>query len=337
MEPNSVLFVDDERNILGSLKRGLIDEEYKCFFCLTSEEALEILAKENISVIVTDIKMPGINGLELLKIVKENYPLIVRIVLSGYIQLPQVLAVVNQGDIFRFITKPWSLEKDLKPIIRQAIKYYNLERERQELHKRLEEQNLIYQKILKSTEKKAMNHQKDMKNLRRISSFIFSNFIDSYQDITVENIKETAGIYNSYLDSLPSSITEFSIGDLEKEFKEHCSTVQLNIDSQTTIMGDYSFWINFITFLLEHLPERFNVPLFLNIGYTTSDKTTIRIALVISIPIQSPDNEMTLITPLIKMLGEIIGFAWLNYINGDFRYWHFETTMPLILTARNRI
>ncbi len=63
------------------------------------------MERENISVLVTDMKMPGMNGLELLKIVRQKYPDTIRIVLSGYTQLPQVLVTVNQGDIFKICNK----------------------------------------------------------------------------------------------------------------------------------------------------------------------------------------------------------------------------------------
>lgn len=102
---NSILFVDDEKLITNSLRRGLLDEKYRKFFANSGEDALGIMERENISVLVTDMKMPGMNGLELLKIVRQKYPDTIRIVLSGYTQLPQVLVTVNQGDIFKICNK----------------------------------------------------------------------------------------------------------------------------------------------------------------------------------------------------------------------------------------
>jgi DNA-binding NtrC family response regulator len=73
----AVLFVDDEVNILNSLRRGLIDVDYKCFFASSGKEALEIMKENLISVIVTDMRMPEMDGLTLLKEVKEKYPMTV--------------------------------------------------------------------------------------------------------------------------------------------------------------------------------------------------------------------------------------------------------------------
>ena len=73
--------------------------------------------------------MPGMDGVELLKIVRETYPHIVMIVLSGYTDMPTLLKEFNQGEIFEFVPKPWKLEKDLKKIVRNAIDHYNLRNE----------------------------------------------------------------------------------------------------------------------------------------------------------------------------------------------------------------
>ena len=125
MKERTVLFVDDEENILRSLKRGLIDEPYKTLFANSGKEALEVLEQEKIHILVTDMRMPEMGGLDLLRIVKERYPDIVRIVLSGYTQVTTLLTAINQGEIYKYITKPWELEEEFKPAIRQAVEYYN--------------------------------------------------------------------------------------------------------------------------------------------------------------------------------------------------------------------
>ena len=68
----TVLFVDDEVNVLSSLKRGLYKEDYRCMFAESAGEALKIMEEHKIAVIVTDMKMPGMDGLALLRILKEK-------------------------------------------------------------------------------------------------------------------------------------------------------------------------------------------------------------------------------------------------------------------------
>ncbi len=137
MEQRTILFVDDEKKVLMSLKRGLLDEPYRSLFAESGKEALEVLEKEEVHVIVTDMRMPEMSGLELLKIVKEKYPQIVRLVLSGYTQITTLLTAINQGEIFKFITKPWKLEEEFKCVIRQAVEYYNLHADKAKLEAEL--------------------------------------------------------------------------------------------------------------------------------------------------------------------------------------------------------
>lgn len=126
-----VLFVDDEEQILKSLKRGLLDESYNKLFASSGEEALEILDNNEVYVIVTDMRMPEMSGLELLKIVKVKYPNVIRMVLSGYTQITTLLTAINQGEIYKYITKPWKLEKEFIPAVREAIDYYTFKNQRQ--------------------------------------------------------------------------------------------------------------------------------------------------------------------------------------------------------------
>lgn len=131
MEKRTVLFVDDEEKILRSLKRGLMDEPYVSLFANSGQEALEILKQKEVHVLATDMRMPEMSGLDLLRIVKKEYPHIVRMVLSGYTKVSTLLTAINQGEIFKFITKPWQLEEEFKPAVREAVEYYSFRSQRQ--------------------------------------------------------------------------------------------------------------------------------------------------------------------------------------------------------------
>ncbi len=126
MEKRTVLFVDDEEKILRSLKRGLMDELYESLFANNGQEALEILQQNEVHVLVTDMHMSEMNGLELLKIVKLNYPHIVRMVLTGAHQ-SSLARELNEVGTYKFLicTKPWKLEEELKPAVREALNYYD--------------------------------------------------------------------------------------------------------------------------------------------------------------------------------------------------------------------
>jgi DNA-binding NtrC family response regulator len=128
-DKKTVLFVDDDEIILRSIKRGFLDEPYIQLLAGSGEEALEILQKEEVHVIVTDMCMPGMGGVELLKIVREKFPRIVKIILSGYTDMSVLNEEFNDEEIFRFIAKPWKLETDFKKVIQQALEHYDLQNE----------------------------------------------------------------------------------------------------------------------------------------------------------------------------------------------------------------
>jgi two-component system response regulator HupR/HoxA len=125
MKSKTVLFVDDEGLLLSTLKLGLEDEPYRCLFATSGAQALELLSQYKVHVIVTDMRMPEMSGLDLLKIIRQKYPNIVRMVLSGYTQVTTLLTAINEGQIYKYITKPWELENEFKPQILAALEYYD--------------------------------------------------------------------------------------------------------------------------------------------------------------------------------------------------------------------
>ena len=125
-EKRIVLFVDDDEQILRSLERGLLDESYNKLFVETCKEALEIIQQEEVHVVVTDLCMPEMTGLELLRTVKQEHPDIIWIVLSGYEQHTDLMTAVEQGEIFKLSRKPWKLGgTNFEKIVKQAVDKYN--------------------------------------------------------------------------------------------------------------------------------------------------------------------------------------------------------------------
>ena len=127
MKDITVLFVDDEKNVLNSLEYNLVREPYKKLFAQNGDEALSVLSRESVQVVVSDMRMPGMDGLALLTKVKELHPETVRIILSAFTDVPQIIASINRGEIFRYVTKP--------------IDYYMLRRDREDLIIELRQRN----------------------------------------------------------------------------------------------------------------------------------------------------------------------------------------------------
>ncbi len=126
----TVLFVDDDEAILRSLERGLLEEPYNKLFTKSCKEALEILQREEVHVIVADMRMTEMSGLELIRIIKKEYPHIISMVLSGYGEDATLQNAVDQGEIFKLIPKPWKLGGNFEKFVLLAVEQYNLQNER---------------------------------------------------------------------------------------------------------------------------------------------------------------------------------------------------------------
>ncbi len=119
-ERAKVLFVDDEKQILLSL-RALFHPHYEVFTAETGAAALDILGRETIHVIVSDERMPNMLGHELLRAAKQKSPHTMRLLLTGYADRDAILDSINDGEVFRFINKPWD-NLELRTIVGTAAK-----------------------------------------------------------------------------------------------------------------------------------------------------------------------------------------------------------------------
>ncbi|MBN1844701.1 MAG: response regulator [Sedimentisphaerales bacterium] len=122
---HKVLFVDDEPNVTRSLKHMLRREAYEIFSAGDAKEALRILAKEEIDVVVSDEQMPGMSGTKLLSVVRADFPDTVRIIMTGHARLETAVTAINEGEIYRFLIKPCN-GLDLAITIRQALQHKQL-------------------------------------------------------------------------------------------------------------------------------------------------------------------------------------------------------------------
>ncbi|HJU39887.1 MAG TPA: response regulator, partial [Tahibacter sp.] len=116
----TVLFVDDERNVLVSL-RALFRDSYRVLSTTDADEALRLVREESVDVVVSDQRMPKMLGAELLRCVRDVSPGTMRILLTGYSDLASVVSSINDGEVFRFVTKPWSNDA-IRDVVATAVK-----------------------------------------------------------------------------------------------------------------------------------------------------------------------------------------------------------------------
>jgi len=115
----TILFVDDEKRVLRSLK-ALFKPHYNVHITTDGHEALEIVKNNTVHVIVSDQRMPAMTGVELLREIKQVSPATMRLLLTGYADLPAIIDSVNDGEIFRYINKPWDNEDILNRVKKAA-------------------------------------------------------------------------------------------------------------------------------------------------------------------------------------------------------------------------
>lgn len=147
----NILYVDDEVNNLTTFKAAF-RREYNVFACTSPKEAVEVLEKNDIDLIITDQRMPGKTGVEFLEEIIPDYPNIIRMILTGFSDIDDIIKAINSGHVFRYITKPWD-ERELKQNIDIGIKLRRIEGKNRELLINLKEEFVKQQRILELFQK----------------------------------------------------------------------------------------------------------------------------------------------------------------------------------------
>lgn len=148
MKCHGLLIVDDEKEILRSLTLTFADD-YAVFTASSGAEALEILEKQEIALVIADQRMPVMTGAELLERVFQINSNIIRIILTGYTDTASLIQAINKGHIYQYITKPWE-RQDLRITVKRAVESYELAlenkrllRELQAANERLKDENIF--------------------------------------------------------------------------------------------------------------------------------------------------------------------------------------------------
>jgi putative nucleotidyltransferase with HDIG domain len=158
---HAVLFVDDELNILKAVKRLLRNEPWEVLCASRPQEALELLDTSAVQVVVSDQRMPEMSGVDLLAVVRERHPDLVRMMLTGYTEMNVAVEAINRGEIFRLITKPWN-DEELKATLRQAFDHFDLKEEIKRLNQVTREQNFKLQDMNRNLEHKVRERTKQL-------------------------------------------------------------------------------------------------------------------------------------------------------------------------------
>ncbi|MEZ4461305.1 MAG: hybrid sensor histidine kinase/response regulator [bacterium] len=135
------LVVDDEPDILESIER-LFRREYRVLTARSLDDARRILAAEEVHVVMTDQRMPRQSGIEFLAELRSTHPDIVRVLLTGYSSVENVVEAINEGHVYRYIAKPWN-PSELRLFVAQAFQHYESRKEREDLVEQLRRANAL--------------------------------------------------------------------------------------------------------------------------------------------------------------------------------------------------
>ena len=193
-----MLFVDDETNILSALRRLFRPQGYIIHIAESGAAALAILEKEHVDLVVSDMRMPEMNGAQLLEQVRNRWPDTVRILLTGYSEMSATVDAINKGAIYRYIAKPWE-ENDLVMTVRNALEGKRTEHEKQRLEALTLQQNEELLQLNASLESKVTERtaelQKTMDRLKKsfiASIHVFSNLMELRDSATSGHSRRVA-------------------------------------------------------------------------------------------------------------------------------------------------
>ena len=142
-----VLYVDDEINNLNSFKAAF-RRDFDIYTAQSAYEGRKILDANEIGVIITDQRMPGMTGIEFLESILPVYPDTIRILLTGFSDMNAVMDAIHRGQVYKYLVKPWQND-ELKLYIQNALEIYHLRRENKDLARKLHQANLQLAQLTK--------------------------------------------------------------------------------------------------------------------------------------------------------------------------------------------
>jgi len=170
-----ILIVDDEESVLNTLKRLFRNKPYVVFSALGGEEGLVLLAKQSVDLIISDMRMPGMDGAEFLSNVKDKYPMTERILLTGYSDMDAMTKAINIGGIFGYLSKPWDVQQ-LLSLVDSALDQTHRNKLKNRTLKRFKKENDF---LGEDVERK----QREMAQSAQFVDHAFQKLQDSY-DVT---------------------------------------------------------------------------------------------------------------------------------------------------------
>ncbi len=208
MSRHSLLFVDDEANILESLQRVFRRQEYDIRMAVGGEQAWALVQQRPADLIISDQRMPGVTGVEFLTRVKSRYPDTVRMILTGNADLQTAVAAINDGQVHRFLTKPWNNE-ELKLTVRQALEQQDLVLENRRLNELVVAQNEELKQLNAGLERKVDERTVEIRSKNDELSQLYAELDQSFDD-SIRVFAALAELRDKYVGSHSKRVADAS-------------------------------------------------------------------------------------------------------------------------------
>ena len=162
--PLTILFVDDEPNILSSLRRLFRPRGYRVLIAEGGAAGLRVLESESVDLVISDMRMPEMDGAQFLAQVRQRWPDVIRLLLTGYSDIQSILDAINCGEIYRYITKPWD-DNDIILVVKHALERRMLEQDKRRLEELTSRQNEELKNLNASLEAKVEARTRQLKHM----------------------------------------------------------------------------------------------------------------------------------------------------------------------------
>jgi len=251
---HTVLCVDDEQNILNSLKRLLRREGYTLLTASSGRKGLEILRENDVHLVLSDQRMPEMNGTDFLAKVKKNHPDTIRIILTGYTEVDAITESINRGNIYKFFLKPWN-DENLKLEIAKALEQYDLIQTNKRLRETIIKQNEKLRQINETLEKKVKKRTQELEiknQALELSRAVLEDLPFPIIGISSENI---IALTNQKAQFLFQNDNKIILGEsLSDYFSEKCVDTVSKIFQDNKARQINNFQISEQLYLMDILP-----------------------------------------------------------------------------------
>ena len=182
--PATLLLVDDEPSILSALRRLFRPQGYRVLTAEGGQSGLDLLQGETVDLVISDMRMPGMDGAHFLEKVRRSQPHAARILLTGYADIGSTIAAINEGEIDRYIAKPWD-DNDILLVVREALVRRSLEQRNRELTELTGRQNEELRALNASLEQRVRSRTAEIEQINDMLNVAYaelkSNFMLSMQ------------------------------------------------------------------------------------------------------------------------------------------------------------